>query len=60
MQYDYIVCVVAQQTVRACYGPFYSDREARDFIRVFLDHESNVQITRNYGVPTLEQYNGDR
>lgn len=46
----FVVCVVRQQSVIATYGPF-ADRDAADeFVRVYLDHESNVQIVRCYGI----------
>jgi len=42
----FVVCVVRQQSVIATYGPFAAD----EFVRVYLDHESNVQIVRCYGI----------
>lgn len=46
----YMICVVRQSSVIACYGPFTDRDVAAEFIRVYLNHESNVQIVPNYGV----------
>lgn len=49
-----IVIVMRQSTPIACYGPFGDDETAREFIRVFLGHESAVHVVRNYGISGVE------
>jgi hypothetical protein len=45
----YMVCVVRQSSVIATYGPWDDVDIAREFIRIYLSHESNVQIAPCYG-----------
>lgn len=55
MPIQYIVCVVRQSSVIACYGPFGDMEAAQEFARVYLGHESNVQIQMNYGTATFDK-----
>lgn len=50
----YNVVVIRQHTAIASYGPFASLDTANEFKRIYLDHESNVQIVPCYG--TFEQF----
>ena len=50
----YMVCVVRQSSVIACYGPFGDRDIANEFMGCYLSHESNVQIVANYG--TFSEY----
>lgn len=45
----FMVCVVRQSSIIATYGPFGDRDTADEFARVYLSHESNVQIVMNYG-----------
>lgn len=45
-----IIIVMRQSTPIACYGPFGDQEIAQEFVRVYLSHESNVHIVRNYGI----------
>lgn len=45
-----IVIVMRQSTPIACYGPFGDEDTAHEFVRVYLSHEDNVHVVRNYGI----------
>lgn len=45
----YSVVVIRQTSPIAVYGPFADIGIANEFIRVYLNHESNARVAPNYG-----------